>query len=102
MKINQTNPVEQLLIASTEAEFAGDVRLARSLIQQAWNEAQSDLERCMAAHYQARYQTTAEQRLMWNQVAMRYAESSDDPMIATFLPSLERNLEHSYAECNHE
>jgi hypothetical protein len=47
------NPVIQLCVAGTQAEFRGEIEEARAFYQQAWEAAQDDFEACIAAHYVA-------------------------------------------------
>ncbi|HNB52946.1 MAG TPA: hypothetical protein PK530_13440, partial [Anaerolineales bacterium] len=65
--MDPTNPVLQLCIQGTEAEYQHRPDDARALYQQAWNSATDDYEACIAAHYVARFQDTPEETFRWNQ-----------------------------------
>lgn len=78
-----------------QAEFKGQVEQARSLYQQAWDEARDDYEACIAAHYLARFQDDPAERLHWNQVALERAEAVKDERVQDFYPSLYLNMGQS-------
>ena len=90
------NPVIQLCVQGTQAEFRGEIDLARTLYQQAWAAAQDDFEACVAAHYVARHQESPEQRLHWNQIALDRANAVRDGRVQAFYPSLYLNMGQSY------
>ena len=90
------NPVIQLCIAGTQAEFDGRMTAAHESYQQAWEIAQTDYEACIAAHYLARFQETPEERLRWNQEALERAKRVNDESVKEFYPSLYLNLGHSH------
>ena len=54
-----TNPVIQLCIDGTRAEFEHRIEDARVLYQQAWEAHTGDYDACIAAHYVARFQDSA-------------------------------------------
>jgi tetratricopeptide (TPR) repeat protein len=91
-----SNPVIQLCIEGTQAEFLGQIDKARSLYQQAWGVAQDDFDACVAAHYMARHQDDPEKRLYWNQVALERANAAADARVREFYPSLYLNMGQSY------
>ena len=94
--MNLDNPVIQLCIQGTQAEFQGQLAAARSLYQQAWEVAKDDYEACIAAHYMARHQEDPQDRLHWNQVALEKARAVSDGSVQEFYPSLYLNMGHSY------
>ena len=49
-----SNPVIQLIILGTQAEYAKNPQEACNLYQQAWQICSDSYEFCMAAHYIAR------------------------------------------------
>jgi len=65
ININLDNPVIQLCIEGTQAEFQGQVDIARSLYKKAWEAAQNDYDACIAAHYVARHQENNDEKLHW-------------------------------------
>lgn len=75
----------------------GAREMAGAHYQAAWDDRQSPFEGCVAAHYLARIQPTAEACLHWNQVALQEAESAQPEEVLTFWPSLYLNLGQAYA-----
>lgn len=92
------NPVIQLCMAGTRAEFEHRLAEAKSLYQQAWDAHTDDYEACIAAHYLARFQDSAEKTLFWNQLALNCANTIHDERVQEFYPSLYLNLGHSYEQ----
>jgi hypothetical protein len=91
-----TNPVIQLCMEGTRAEFEGRRDDARALYQQAWDLAQDDYEACIAAHYVARFQDSPEQTLRWNQLALEHAQAANAELVKEFYPSLYLNMGRSH------
>lgn len=91
-----SNPVIQLCMAGTRAEFEHRIEDARILYQQAWQARTDDYEACIAAHYVARFQTSAEEALRWNQSALDHANAVNDERVKDFYPSLYLSLGRSY------
>ncbi len=92
------NTVVKLCVQGMEEEGKGNNEQASSLFAQAWAESRNDFERCIAAHYVARHQATAEQTLNWNQQAMHCAHRVCDGSADQFFASLYLNLGKSYEE----
>ena len=90
------NPVIQLCMEGTRAEFEHRLDDARRLYQQAWDARTDDYDACIAAHYVARFQDSAEESLRWNQLALKHANAVNDESITDFHPSLYLNLGRSY------
>jgi hypothetical protein len=90
------NPVIQLCMAGTRAEFEHRPEDARVLYQQAWEARADDYDACIAAHYVARFQDSAEESLRWNQAALTHAQAVDDERVREFYPSLYLSLGRSY------
>lgn len=90
------NPVIQLCIAGTQAEFDGRPDDACRLYATAWEATTDDFEACVAAHYVARCQPDAKTTLRWNQIALARAEAVNDERVQPFFPSLYLNLGRSY------
>jgi len=90
------NPVIQLCMDGTRAEFEHRIDDARVLYQQAWEARTDDYDACIAAHYVARFQDTAEESSRWNQIALEHADAVQDERVKDFYPSLYLSLGHSY------
>lgn len=94
--MDDENPVLQLCVAVTRAEFAGQLDEARRLAWLAWQAAADDFEACIAAHYVARYQLSPEGALRWNQLALERAQAVNDSRVAPFYASLFLNMGRAY------
>ena len=96
-----SNPVIQLCLAGTQAEFKGRLDTARAAYRQAWEVAQDDYDACVAAHYVARLQPDPAVTLHWNEVALARAEAVGDDRVRSFYPSLYLNLGRSFEVLGH-
>jgi hypothetical protein len=94
--MNLNNPVIQLCMDGTRAEFEHRLKDARVLYQQAWEARTDDYEACIAAHYVARFQDSAEESLRWNLIALERANAVNDERVKDFYPSLYLSLGRSY------
>ncbi len=87
--MDTNNPVIQLCIQGTQAEYARQPEQAAHFCLRAWQTAKTDYERCIAAHYLARSQPSAHEVLHWNRLALQHAQLVEDPEeVAAFLPSM--------------
>jgi len=93
--MNPTNPVVKLCADGMKAEAEGRGADAKALFEQAWRERVDDFDACVAAHYIARHQPTADDELEWNRRALAHADSVADDRVQSFYPSLYLNLAHS-------
>ena len=93
--VNPANAVVKLCAQGMEAEAVGRVEHARELFMEAWRVSSDDYEACIAAHYLARHQATAEETLWWNQVALRRADATVDHRVNEFYPSLYLNVAYA-------
>ena len=94
--MDANNPVVKLCIAGTQAEFMGRLSDARALYLEAWQTASDDYEACIAAHYIAHLQESAEERLRWNQEALDRANAADPQRVKILYPSLYLNMGRSH------
>lgn len=94
--MNTSNPVIQLCMSGSRAEFEHRIEDARILYQQAWYARTDDYEACIAAHYVARFRNSVEETLRWNQLALKHANTVKDERVKDFYPSLYLSLGHSY------
>ena len=90
------NPVIQLCMEGTRAEFEHRIEDARMLYEQAWAARKDNYDACIAAHYVARFQDSVEESLRWNHLAFKHANLVNDESIKEFYPSLYLNLGRSY------
>ncbi len=96
--MDPSNSIVRLCVEGTQAEIAGHAEAAHLLFTQAWEQHQNDYEACVAAHYVARYQATAEDTLRWNQEALDRANKVTRDEVASFYPSLYLNLGKSHED----
>ena len=94
--MDTNNPIVQLCMQGTRAEFEHCTDDARALYQQAWESHTNDYEACIAAHYVARFQDNPKETLRWNQIALQRANVANHELVKEFYPSLYLNLGHSY------
>jgi len=94
--MDPNNPVIQLCMEGTRAEFEHRVDDARILYKQAWEARKDDYDASIAAHYVARFQDSVEESLRWNQLALKHANAVNDERVKDFYPSLYLSLGRSY------
>jgi hypothetical protein len=95
MPIDSENPVVELCAAGMAAE--GTPAEARRLFEQAWAARRDDYDACIAAHFLARHQGSADSTLHWNVLAVRHAEAVTDGRAAELYASLYLNLGDAHA-----
>jgi len=96
--IDPQNTVVKLCAAGIQAEGQGRFAEARALYRQAWEASRDDYEACIAAHYLARGQDSAQENLRWNLEALRRALAAGEERARAFYPSLYLNLGFSYEQ----
>lgn len=94
MNLDTNNEVVKLCIDGIQQE-SNDINIAKDLYQKAWNNAHTDYEKCIAAHYLARNQNI-DTELKWNAIALEHAMQVTGVDIKGILPSLYLNLGKSY------
>jgi hypothetical protein len=97
MTLDLDNPVIRLLSEGAPIE-ATRPDAARELYQRAWDAASEAYEECMAAHYVARIQDSAEDRFRWNALALERGLDVADGRATGFLPSLYLNMGRSFED----
>lgn len=98
MQLDPENPVVALCVEGMQAEAAGELDVAREYFQQAWDARLDDVDACVAAHYVARQQTSADDVLLWNRRALHHAEAAGRERLAGFYPSLYLNMGWSHEQ----
>jgi len=93
--VDAANPVVKLCADGMAAEAEGRTEDARAFFAEAWRACNDDYEACIAAHYVARHQATAEETLRWNQEALRRADAADSSRVRCFYPSLYLNAAYA-------
>lgn len=91
-QMDTDHPVIRLCVEGMDAEASGPEGRAKELFTQAWDAADDDFGRCVAAHYLARHQDTPQARLDWNLRCLELADTVGDERVSGFYPSLHVNL----------
>jgi hypothetical protein len=93
MDLDPTNPV--VVLCAAGMAVGGDAAAAGECFARAWAARRDDFEAAVAAHYVARQQPTAAERLTWDARAAAHAEgalASGDARVRGLLASLYLNL----------
>lgn len=77
-------------------EEQGRPEEAVKLFLQGWNEATSDLEKFLAAHYISRHQKTVSDKLKWLETALAHALKINDDTVKSAFPALYLNIAKCY------
>ncbi len=93
--MDPNNPIVRLCTEGMKAEGEGRPADAAALFMRAWDAAKDNFDRCIAAHYVARHQTTPEETLRWNREALDLADAVGDERVEGFYPSLYLNMGYS-------
>ncbi len=97
MLFDPNNHIVKLCAEGIALEGGGNDE-ALELYMQAWNEAQTDVERFIAAHYVARVQNDVAGKLKWDETALSFALKIDDHEIKGSYPSLYLNIAKCYED----
>lgn len=92
MLFDPENTIVKLCALGMSKEQEGLTEEAAKLFSQAWNEAENDTERFIAAHYLARHQRTVADKLKWDEAALELALKINDDLIRSTFPSLYLNI----------
>jgi rifampin ADP-ribosylating transferase len=99
MHFEPDNKIVQLCARGMELE-ATQPEEAKALFIHAWDASTNDLEKCIAAHYVARHQTSTEEKLKWDITALEFALKINDSSIKSYYPSLYFNIAKCYEDLN--
>ena len=100
MKFSPFNNVVKLCLQGMNMEEAGKPEAACTLFLQGWNEATNDFEKFLAAHYVARHQKTAAEKLHWLETTLQFALKVDDDAVKSAFPSLYWDMAKCYEDLN--
>lgn len=100
MEFNPNNNIIQRCLHGMKLEDEGKPKEASAIFLKAWNEATNDFEKFLAAHYVARHQTTASDKLEWLETALQFALKINDDAVKSAFPSLYLNIAKCYEELN--
>ena len=98
MEFNPDNKVVQLCAKGMEQEGSGQPDEAARLFDEAWALATDDFEKFTAAHYVARHQTNAADKLKWLQIGLQLALTINDDAVKGAVSSLYSSIAKCYEE----
>ena len=97
---DESNRVVQLCVEGMQHEGFARNDHAKSCFERAWSEAQNDFKKSTAAHYLARHQPDASQKLKWDLIALQHAIQSDKTDVKNTFASLYLNVAKGYEDLN--
>jgi rifampin ADP-ribosylating transferase len=100
MEFNPGNPIVQRCIQGMSLEESGKPEEAAQVFFQAWNDAENDFEKFIAAPYVARHQADVSGKLKWFQIALQLALKINDDSVREAFPSLYINIAKCYEDLN--
>lgn len=100
MQFDPHNKIVQLCVKGMEMEANQQPEEAKATFLQAWNEATNDFEKFTSAHYVARHQVSAQDKLKWDETALRFALKINDTSMLVSYPSLYLNIAKCYEDLN--
>ena len=100
MQFDPNNKIVQLCVKGMEMEANENPEEAKSMFLQAWDEATNDFEKFTSAHYVARHQETTQDKLKWDETALRFALKIDDNSMLVSYSSLYLNIAKCYEDLN--
>jgi len=98
MEFNPNNNVIKLCLQGMDMEEKGKPEEASRLFLQAWNEATNNFEKFTAAHYVARHQQNAPNKLKWLETALEFALKINNASVKGAFPSLYSNIAKCYED----
>src|SRR5450432_3647085 len=98
MEFDPNNNIVILCVQAMDMEGKGKSEEAGRLFLQAWNEATTDFEKFTAAHFVARHQKNASDKLRWTETALQFALKINNESVEGAFPSLYLNLAKCYED----
>jgi tetratricopeptide (TPR) repeat protein len=98
MEFSPNNNIVKLCLQGMGMEEKGKPGEAGTLFFQAWNEATNDFEKFIAAHYVARHQKNASDKLKWLETCLQFALKIKDDRVKSAFPSLYLNIAKCYED----
>src|ERR1700744_527366 len=98
MLIDPENHINKLCAQGMQFEGEGKSEEAAIIFQQAWEDAENNLEKFIAAHYVARHQNSIAEKLIWDETALNLALKIDDEEVKGAYPSLYLNIAKGYED----
>lgn len=98
MEFSPFNNVVKRCLQGMAMEEQGKPDEALQLFLQGWHEATADFEKFLTAHYIARHQKTASDRLTWLETALQFALKMNDDAVLSAFPGLYFNIAQCYED----
>jgi len=98
MEFSPFNNVVKLCIQGMEMEEKGRAEDARKLFLQSWDEATTDFEKFLAAHYISRHQKTTSDKLNWLETTLQFALKINDEAVKSAFPSIYLSISKCYED----
>ena len=100
MEIDPNNNVVKLCAQGMALEGQGKPEEASKLFVNAWNDATTNFEKFISAHYVARHQKSVADKLKWDETALQLALKIDDNSVKESFPSLYLNIAKCHEDLN--
>jgi rifampin ADP-ribosylating transferase len=100
MEFSPNNNVVKLCLQGMAMEEKGKPEEASKLFLLAWNEAASDSEHFISAHYVAWHQKNVPERLKWLETALQFALRINDDTVKSALPFLYSSIAKCHEDLN--
>jgi len=98
MLYDPQNKTVQRCAQGMTLEGEGNRKAATAMFWLAWDEATTDLEKFIAAHYVARHQIGVPDKLQWDRTALNHAQQVSDVRVKGAYPSLYLNIAKDYED----
>lgn len=98
MEFSPHNNVVRLCLQGMESEAKNHPEEAKKIFRQAWDEAENDFEKFIAAHYITRHQQNAADKLQWIETSLQLALKIDSDYARGNLSSLYLKKAQCYEE----
>lgn len=98
MDFNPSNYIVKLCLQGMGMEDVGNLEEANKLFHQAWDEATNDFEKFLAAHFVARNQKNASDKLKWLETSLKFALYLNNDSVNSAFPSLYSNIAKCYED----
>ncbi len=100
MEFSSSNNIVKLCLQGMEMEEKGKPEEASKLFHQGWDEATSNFEKFLAAHYVARHQKDVSDKLSWLEKTLQFALKINDDTVKSAFPALHSNIAKCYEDLN--
>jgi tetratricopeptide (TPR) repeat protein len=100
MEFNPNNNVIKICLQGMDLEGKGKPEEAGRLFLQAWNEATTDFEKFIAAHYVARHKKNVSDKLKWLETALQLALQINNDAVTGAFTFLYASIAKCYEDLN--